>query len=129
MTTVISETVAPRPTKKRNRYFLVSSLRRAMKLMSCTSTRFPAGAPSASSGLTETSSGPSARCSRCPDEPENLSRLLQRIADGRVGGVTDVEDRGYMAVGLSLLKISYCTFHPSFTFFQATTYFPTSSTR
>src|SRR3972149_4787889 len=88
MTTVISATVAPRPTKKRNTYFLVSALRRATKLMSCTSTRLPMAAPSASSGRTDTSTGPWALVSRCPDGPENRSSALQLTSDGSVGVAT-----------------------------------------
>jgi len=88
MTTVSSETVPPRPIKKRNKYFLVSSLRRAMKLMSCTSTRRPVRAPWMASCLTDTSKGPSRLLSRCPEGPEKLSSSSQRIVAGSVGVAT-----------------------------------------
>ena len=45
ITTVISETIAPSPMKKRNTYRFVSSLRRCTKLMSWTSTRSPSRDP------------------------------------------------------------------------------------
>ena len=85
--TVMSAIVAPRPTKKKKRYFRVSSLRRATKLMSCTSTRSPSAVPSTSSGRTETSTGPCALLSRwlSTDEPENRSRLVHATSGGSVG--------------------------------------------
>src|SRR5205823_13112468 len=88
MATVMSETVAPRHTKNTYRYLRVSALRRAMKLMSWTTTRFPTGTPAASSGRTETSSGPVALSNRCPGEPENLSRSEHRIWEGSVDVIT-----------------------------------------
>ncbi len=88
-TTVMSAIAPPRPTKKRNRYLRVSSLRRTTKLMSCTRASCPAATPPPIvSGRTDTRRGPYGLLSSRPAEPHDSSRSAHRISGGNVGVAT-----------------------------------------
>src|SRR5262245_42510597 len=88
MTTVISAMVRPSPTKNRNRYLRVSSLRRATKLKSCTRTSLPIGKSPCEMGRTETSIGAAPAEMTRPGAPANWSSESHVTAAGSDGVAT-----------------------------------------
>src|SRR5437879_7317138 len=62
-------------------------------------------------------------------EPQECGDRNGTDCVGRPGVLVLEQQAAHYIAPLSLLKMSYCTFHSPFTFFHATTYLPLSSRR